>query len=262
MTKIVTLKANYDRSTEFAIDVADRKTRNLERLQAPHANAWLAAVPSYVDGADFRLPPKHFGVAVRRLLSIPVHTDVSPCPFCQQTMNKFGDHSLCCKKGGDNITRHNRVRNLVDKIAEDGHLSPVMEKKGILGHEDNANRRPGDVTIPTWSKGKGLCIDVAVISPLAETNMQWSEPHERYAVDVKKVKYAGAFVNSGYDFAPMIFETSGGVTLEGETILKQLFRFAAKQTGERYCVYTAKAWARISINVQHSVAQSILNRMY
>lgn len=67
-------------------------------------------------------------------------------------------------------------------------------------------------------------------------------------------------MGSTYDFSAMIFETSGAVNAEGESILKQLFRFAAKRVGDRYSSYTSKAWIRISINIQHSVAQSILNR--
>ena len=53
-------------------------------------------------------------------------------------------------------------------------LSPVMEKRGILGDVDA--RRPGDVTIPVWRSNKGLAIDVAVTSPLASSNLQHSEP--------------------------------------------------------------------------------------
>ena len=48
-------------------------------------------------------------------------------------MDIYGDHALCCKKNGDMITRHNRVRNLIFQIADMGLLSPELEKLGILG---------------------------------------------------------------------------------------------------------------------------------
>ena len=54
--------------------------------------------------------------------------------------------------------RHNSLRNLVNSISTDAQLSPVMEKKGILGN--TSGRRPGDVTLEQWSEGKGLAIDV------------------------------------------------------------------------------------------------------
>ena len=77
-----------------------------------------------------------------------------------QIIDVFGDHAACCSVSSDRIHRHNRVRNLLDRIAQEGMLSPVMEKKGILGHKDG--RRPGDVTIPVWRANKGLAIDVAL----------------------------------------------------------------------------------------------------
>ena len=63
----------------------------------------------------------------------------------------------------DRIHRHNRVRNLLDKICHEGMLSPIMEKQRLLG--DVYGRRPGDVTIPVWRANRGLAIDVAVTSP-------------------------------------------------------------------------------------------------
>ena len=59
----------------------------------------------------------------------------------------------------------------MEKFGIDGMLSPDKEKEGVLGHEDNTKRRPGDVTFPQWHRNKGLAVDVAVICPLAPTNM-------------------------------------------------------------------------------------------
>ena len=67
---------------------------------------------------------------------------------------------------------------------------------------------------------------------------------------------------SDYDFAPVVFETSGAVNKEGETVLKQIIRFASKREGITHTVYAARAWARLSCCVQYAVAQQILNRDY
>ena len=74
-------------------------------------------------------------------------------------------------------------------------------------------------------------------------------------------RYAAAFENSDHDFAPVVFETSGAVNKEGETVLKQIIRFASKREGISHTVYASRAWARLSCNLQSSVSQSILNRM-
>ena len=55
----------------------------------------------------------------------------------------------------------------------------------------------------------------------------------------KIAKYGEQFEGSGYDFAPLILETSGGISTGGEDVLKQIFRFAAKQQGERYACFAS-----------------------
>jgi hypothetical protein len=91
-------------------------------------------------------------------------------------MDIYGDHALCCKKSGDMITRHNRVRNLIVQFADMGLLSPEMEKLGILGPTDRSRRRPGDVSFNSWAPHRGLAIDVAVICPLAASHLDEDEP--------------------------------------------------------------------------------------
>ena len=96
-------------------------------------------------------------------------------------LDRHGDHAICCTSTGDLIVRHNRIRDLVDKFAREGQLSPVLEKKGILGESLAPGRRPGDVTIPIWCEGKGLCVDVAVTCPLASGNLARESPCEYFA---------------------------------------------------------------------------------
>ena len=157
------------------------------------------------------------------------------------------------------IIRHNGMRDLIGDIANDGMLSPVLEKKGILGN--TTGRRPGDITIERWAEGKGLAVDVAVMSVLAPTYARFKEPCECYAATQKHGKYDASFVGTNYFFSAMIFETLGGVNAEGEEVLRMLFRFAAKRLGREFTSYCGRAWARLSCNLQRSVAQSILVRI-
>jgi hypothetical protein len=140
-----------------------------------------------------------------------------------QPINTYGDHATCCTKSGDLIIRHNTLRNLVDSIARDGLLSPILEKQGILG--PTTGRRPGDVTIPNWREGDFLAIDV-VISPLINLSVRVEEPCEEYA---RTQKHAKSFVGTNYAFCAMVFETLGAISKEGEEVLRQIFRFAARR---------------------------------
>ncbi len=86
-----------------------------------------------------------------------------------------------------------------------------------------------------WRDGRGLAIDVAVINPLL--HMGVDNPCEEYATAQKHRKYDSGFAGSRYFFAPVVFETSGGVNAEGEEVIKQIFRFASARSGSRHCVF-------------------------
>src|SRR5258708_6758966 len=48
--------------------------------------------------------------------------------------------------------------------------------------------------------------------------------------------------------APVLFETSGALNKEGETVLKQIIRFASKREGITHMVYAARASAQQILN--------------
>ena len=204
---------------------------------------------------------RNFQVAALLRLGLPVLLEEVSCSCCMQIMDNFGDHAACCKKNADLIHRHNRLRNLLDTICTEGGLAPVMEKKGILGDSDKPGRRPGDVTVPLWRRGLGLAIDVAVTCPFAVSNLSRSDPCEHYAEAKKHSYYDAGFKGTQFEFAAMVFESTGGVNAEGLAVLRQLFRFAAKREGSQLSVYCGRAWARLSCNLQSSVAQAVLNRV-
>jgi hypothetical protein len=153
------------------------------------------------------------------------------------------------------------VRNWVFNLAKVGLLNPVLEKKGILGHEDLSKRRPADVFIPIWRYGRNLAIDVAVVCPVAPSHLDEKVPCESYGFHQKHEKYDEGFKGSHCDFVPMIFETSGGINDEGEQVLKQLIRFASKRVRVQHSVFAGRAWARLQCVLQSTVAQMILNRL-
>ena len=120
---------------KYLVDQADtRGAQRLRRAAQPHACGFITAVPSDEDGKDALLRPRIFRTAVAYRLGVPVLDQEIPCPLCKQPINVFGDHATCCAKKGDIVIRHNALRNFVDSVGTDALLSPVMEKKGILGN--------------------------------------------------------------------------------------------------------------------------------
>jgi len=112
-----------------------------------------------------------------------------------------------------------------------------------------------------WSQGKGLAIDVAVTSPLIASQVRFVHPCEEYAARRKHGKYDESFEGQDFLFSVVVWETLGAVNAEGEDLLRQIFRFAAKQLGREFSSFCGRAWARISCNLQTSVSQEILNRI-
>jgi hypothetical protein len=205
------------------------------------------------------MSPAVFRTAVRYRLGLKVAHPGVVCSFCTQSFDERGDHAACCKMNGDIVVRHNRLRNLVFRVAQEGLLSPVLEKTGILRGE-SAGRRPGDVTLPLWKDSKGLAVDVAVTSSFSKRNVRSPSPADAYGLK-KHSKYDEGFVGSDHLFCALVLETTGGVSEEGLSFLRQLFRFAARQQNRKLCVYAGRAWARFSCNLQTSVARAILNRV-
>jgi hypothetical protein len=114
--------------------------------------------------------------------------------------------------------------------------------------------------LPVWRNDRGLAIDVAVTSPFSSFGMRSKAPADAYALNFKHRKYDAGFVRSGYYFSAMVFETTGGIGEEGISTLKQVFRFASVRQNATHSVYAGRAWARLSCNLQSSVAQGILLR--
>ena len=186
-------------------------------------------------------------------MGIPILDQETSCPLCMQTINIYGDHATCCSKSGDLIVRHNALRNLVERIARDGLLSPELEKKGILGSAPG--RRPGDVTIAQWEEDRALALDIAVTSPLNDTNIRTKRPCEEYAKNRKHNKYDKDFKESEtHLFGTIVWETLGAVNSEGENYLRQIMRFASVRQNHEHSSYCG------SCCLQREVAKQLIQR--
>ena len=148
---------------------------------------------------------------------------------------------------------------MVADLANQGMLSPVLEKQGILGSAPG--RRPGDVSVPNWCDGKGLAIDIAVTSPFAAQNLGKASPCDNYAETYKHAKYQKDFKDSEYFFAAVVWESTGAINAEGEDVLRQIMRFASKRQGREHSSFCGRQWALLSCCLQRSVAKMLLLRI-
>ena len=97
------------------------------------------------------------------------------------------------------------------------------------------------MTLHRWNAGSALAIDVAITSALSKTAIRIESPCDEYAIIQKHGKYDKDFAGIDYSFCAMVWETLGALNLEGEEVLRQIFRFASKQLGHEFSSYCGRA---------------------
>ena len=102
-----------------------------------------------------------FQVAIKWWLGIPVAQGQS-CSQCNAALDAYGHHALCCKLGGDVVSRHNRLRDIFNDFCHSACLAPQLEMSGW----SRDRTRPADVLAPNWVLGKPAAFDLSVTSTL------------------------------------------------------------------------------------------------
>ena len=135
-----------------------RDAQRLRRSDFLHANAWISALPSAVDGKETVMEPRVYRTAVRSPtrppclpLLLPLDLSVSK-PWIITAIN-----AVCCRKSGDMITRHNRVRDLVADFAKKGLLSPEIWRNWVCwALRTNRNGVLEIFASKVWAPNRGL----------------------------------------------------------------------------------------------------------
>ena len=194
-------KRDYD----LLFDEATGRDRaRLRCITDTSAGSWL--VPCPVENLGLQLTPSEFTILLKWWLGIsllPLDDLDDPnvgCPSCGEAIDVYGDHFLCCRKGGM-IQRHSAVVEHLWNICANLEVS-------LTGRT-----RPADILLTHW-KGAGPCaIDVAVVHPLAPSNnvanvktgMEAVQDMER----VKIQKYSRECAESNVTFVPFVLSTFG-----------------------------------------------------
>ena len=103
---------------------------HLNLTTASGAGAWLHTVPSRALGTQ--VDTQLFRTMILRWLRAPIFDSEFHCPYCDEVIDRFGDHCLSCACGGDRTKRHNLIRNEVFYVCNSAGLNPELEKSGLL----------------------------------------------------------------------------------------------------------------------------------
>ena len=69
---------------------------------------------------------------IQRWLRVPFYDSAFHCSYCDEVIDRYGDHCLTCAVGGDRTKRHNLIRNEVYNQCESAGLNPELERPGLL----------------------------------------------------------------------------------------------------------------------------------
>ena len=169
--KVLSAKVEKHQHQLLAVSLAAEEggvweVARLASLGLPHAGDWLHVRPSTALGLHLR--PQEYVAAVKLRLGMHLYEVAGPCPACQRPGDLLGDHSLCCGSQGERISRHNALRDALHAVAVKAALGPTREGRFLLPGGD---RRPADVLIPNWTRGRDSALDVTVTHPLQQVTV-------------------------------------------------------------------------------------------
>ena len=241
-------------------EVASRA--RLRAVGAPHAGAWLTALPS--EHVDQRLTHSEFVAAVKLWLGLQFLPEDSWCPRCDQVLDRLCAHATCCMSGGDADRLHNALRDAVYVKCLEAGLTAEREQRNLL--PDDPRRRPGDIYLPHWPGGQGIAMDFAVTSPLQLAGIRAAAGRELAAAEAyEEVKFADRDTarrcrDQGVRLVPMVAESFGGWGPEAQKAFKVLGRTLSNASGTAHGVVVAQLYENLSVKLMRAAARSALAR--
>ena len=240
---------------------AEGDTRNLARLAGlclPRTGDWLNSLPNRRNGTY--LNSSDWSAAAKYRLNVPLYsgTNRTNCPACHQPLDN--DHPVHCKNGGEGISRHNGLVNIVHKIAVDGGLAPIKEARHLLPD----GRRPGDTTIPYGDGPLTLALDLTVTSAVRPDLIQRCSKEPQYAATVGRERKLRSIGNqareAGFSFKALSVTSFGYWDPIAEKEIIKLCRAKSSRLGLQESKVIASEFRVLSCALMKGLASMILNR--
>ena len=240
--------------------VADKA--RLLSVSSPHAASWLSVLPS--ENLGLHLDPPVFQVAIKWWLGLDT-SEGSQCALCPgSTLDHFGHHAVTCKYGGDVVSRHNRIRDILVETCRRAHIGVKVEVGNNLSR-DHSKTRPADILLPNWFLGRTAALDVSITSPLypvtlleagvsATAAAQATEARKHQANDPKCSEL-------GWVCVPMVVETYGAWGKEATAIISSVASRLATSTCRPKSTILHEIYGRLNLNLVCANATAILSRI-
>ena len=238
---------------------ADRA--RLLSVSSAHASSWLLVVPS--QGLGLHLDPPVHQTAIKWWLGLDT-SQGSQCALCPGiALDPLGHHAITCKRGGDVVTRHNTLRDVLAEICHRAHLG-VQVEAGCDLTADHSHTRPADLLLTNWATGKTAAFDISVTSPLNTLTLLEagvSAGSAAQATETRKHMANDAKCNElGWLCVPLVAETYGAWGKEAMEAFSQLASRLATHTCRLKSAVTLELYSRLNLHLVRANATAILTR--
>ena len=268
---------NKERHTQLLNGAGLWEKALLECTAAPHAGAWLDALPSIA--FDMQLSNSEVQFGVGRRLGVPL-CDEHPCPFCLGVVDKWGAHCESCMGGGDKTVNHNCIRDNIYMHSKRAQTQPRLEVAGVspllgLDAPRDTRERPADVLlcraqdihIGGGAAAGRIALDIGIIGPQAAGHLDRAAGERLGAAEeYVKTKCGRGDMETrcrqaGVKFQPLIFESLGGVSCEAERVIKSLNKAVAANTDTSEEVVATRFWQRLGIDLLRGNCRAFQRRL-
>jgi hypothetical protein len=194
-----------------------RDRTRLTSQKGPVATGWLRALPNKALRTE--IPDGEFRLLLRWWLGLPilpVGATLPGCPLCNDALDPFGDHFVCCEQNG-NTQRHNAFRDAFFAVCVRYGVAVQKEAECV------GNKRPADILLLQWSRGQNVAIDFVCTHPAGVAQhplvVENTTKHCN-RVEARKVQADGpACEAKGWGFSPFALSTWGGLGSSAKSVL-------------------------------------------
>ena len=222
-------------------------------ISSPHASAWLSVVPS---------PANEHQMAIKWWLGLNTSPGSPPCALCpEHPLDPLGHHAITCKRGGDAVSRHNKLRDVVLQTCHHACISAKAEAGSGLGHELR-NTRPADILASNWLCGKPAAFDLTVVSPLNPTLISEAgrtAGSAAVAAELRKHSANDAKCSElGWTCIPLVAESYGAWGNEAMQAFSRLASYLATRTNSPKSKVVCSLYGRLNLTLVRANARALL----
>ena len=141
-----------------------------------------------------------------------------------------------------------------------GLLQPSPDQPNAAG------RRPADMYLPSWHRGAGAAVDIAITSPtrrdfVLEASRMPGAAATAYEQSKRSfMNTAEDCIQQGFSFIPLVGEPTGGWGPSAQCLFKQLARAVANFSGRDMAVELQDHRYPVGVFLRRSHARAIFSR--